>query len=210
MSDNFAGSTRQDGTKLGLMRSLHLVPGWRLDRLRVGVVIRSCLASFSWDILDTWPNRDSWYLSFCKRSGSTFRASRISQLDCGRPTPLNVWKVHWPLHICHFFAVCLVVDPGTLEDIFIGDVSFCLRRKNENFLLLSDLVSHVISSCCGWFVSIKVSINGWELLRLWRNKTAFPNQIKPCLVMREVFLVLRSNSAARQFYNRTITKPQNY
>ena len=50
----------------------------------MGVASRTCLANVSWDILDTWPNQRSWDLSI-RRSGSTFRAFRNSQLRILQP-----------------------------------------------------------------------------------------------------------------------------
>jgi len=53
--------------------------GRPLGRFPVGLARKTCLASISWGILDTWPNQRSWDLSI-RRSGSTFRALRFSQL----------------------------------------------------------------------------------------------------------------------------------
>ena len=70
----------QDETKQG-RKCNHST--WCLDdpwaRFHLCVASRTCLVILSWDILDTWPNQRSWDLSI-RRSGSKFRALRISQL----------------------------------------------------------------------------------------------------------------------------------
>ena len=74
-----ADSTARRDQVRSEMKSLHLVLRWPLGRFPRDVASRSCLASLSWDILDTLPGKRYWELSI-RRNGSTFRALWISQL----------------------------------------------------------------------------------------------------------------------------------
>ena len=82
ISDSSTASTPRRDQARSEMQSLHLVLGRPLGLFPAGLPTSTCLANLSWDFLDTWPRQRiycSWDFSI-RRSGSTFRTLRISQL----------------------------------------------------------------------------------------------------------------------------------
>jgi len=100
-SNVLAGSTPRRGQARSEMWSCHFVLGRPLGRFPMGLASRTCLANISWDILDTWLNQRSWDLSI-RRSGSAFRARRISQLRI-----LSRCVTPWALHDNPISAACI-------------------------------------------------------------------------------------------------------
>jgi len=78
--------------------------GWPLGRFPLGVASKTCLTNLSRGILNRWLNQQSWDLSI-RRSCSTFRALRISQLRTlsWSVTPWTpergTWWGQWPSYL---------------------------------------------------------------------------------------------------------------
>jgi len=79
ISDSSSSSTPRRDQARSVMKSRHLVLGRHLGHFPVTLASRTCLTNILWGILDTWTNQCGWVLSI-RRSVSTFRALRISQL----------------------------------------------------------------------------------------------------------------------------------
>jgi len=82
-------ASQQDGIKQG--RRYCLMLGRPLGHFPVGAASRARLASVSWDILVTWPNRRSWDRSI-RRSDLAFRALRILQF-CTFLRSITAWTL---------------------------------------------------------------------------------------------------------------------
>jgi len=107
-----------------------------LARITVGAASRIFLANISWDILDTWSNQRIWDISI-RRSGSTFRASRISQLHA-----LSRSVTSWPLRknlisvACTWDNVLLFITQDSWPPVRIGKKTELKTDSNvvlENF-----------------------------------------------------------------------------
>ena len=70
-----------------------------LGPVPVGVFRRNCLVNISWSIVITWTNHCGWDLRI-RRSGSTFRALRISQLLTSSCS-VTQWTLLKKSNFCH-------------------------------------------------------------------------------------------------------------
>ena len=79
--------------------------GWKRPLGRffsVSVANRTCLANFSWDILDTWPNQLSWDLPIL-RSGSTFKPDFANFTAAHFVTKCHIVCSSKNTHLCYMF-----------------------------------------------------------------------------------------------------------